>query len=506
MGQNVLLLGTCAVLVIGVHDSGWSQDLEHPFAEPVPQPRQVGTPADRTPFNLQRLQTIESRLHELERRPASGLQSSLSHGLPLPIRRDRLEGVSHSLISNRLEEEGESFQPRFYTDYDRGFVIRPFDAQETPFELKVRTRMQFRYVDFSRDVKTWTDNAGVTRPVDARNDFEIERARLDFAGFFFDPNLQYYINIDADTDDDHDAKFHDFWINYDFNDALRVHVGKAFVPGSRDWLMGSTVTHLVDRSVATTFFRPDRTIGVWAIGEPVEGLHYRAMLGNGFNTTDLRPRDIDEQFMCSGSLWWEPLGDFGKGYADLENHECLVIRVGNSFTHASHNPRSNGTTYAEQNFVRLSDGTRLIDAGALASGATVNAFDVNLYAVDFSAKYRGWSMNSEYFFRWLNDFSSTGGPIPHTDLYDDGFYTDVGAMLIPDKLELIGRISAVDGFFGDAWEYATGINWYINGKHSNKLTFDITTLKGNPSNNSSPNYEVGQDGILYRIQWQAATY
>ena len=158
--RDVFTVWMCALLVIGACDSGWGQDLE----QPIPQSRPAGA-SDRTPFDLQplfqRLQTIESR----------------------------------------LEEEGEWFQPRFFVDYDRGFVIRPFDKQETPFELKVKTRMQFRYVGFSRDAKTWTDNAGVTRPVEARNDFEIERARLEFLGFFFDPNLQFYISIDADTDD-----------------------------------------------------------------------------------------------------------------------------------------------------------------------------------------------------------------------------------------------------------------------------------------------------------------
>ena len=183
-----------------------------------------------------------------------------------------------------------------------------------------------------------------------------------------------------------------------------------------------------------------------------------------------------------------------------------MIRVGNSFTHASQKPFDDGTIRAEQMFARLSDGTVLTESGALAPGVIVNEFDTYLYAVDLAAKYRGWSAHGEYFFRWLNDFSTDGGAIPYTDLYDDGFYVDVGVMLIKQKLELVGRISAVDGFFGDAREYAAGINLYINGDHSNKLSFDASVLDGNPASNSSPNYRVGQDGVLFRMQWQAATY
>ncbi len=398
------------------------------------------------------------------------------------------------------------YDPRFYVDYDGGFVIRPIDKQATPFELKVRARMQFRYVGFSRDAKTWTDNAGVTRPVETRNDFEIERGRLEFLGFFLDPNLQFYINIDADTDDNHDAKFHDFWVNYKFSDALNLYVGKAFVPGSREWLSGSTRTHLADRSMATTFFRPDRTIGIWAIGEPWEDFHYRVMLGNGFSTTDRRPRDVDAQFMISSSFWWDPLGDFGKGFADIEHHDMPVVRIGTSMTYAGQSPHDDGTPQAEENFVRLSDGTRLIDVGALAPGVTVNAFDIYLWAIDGAVKYAGWSVHGEYYFRWLNKFGTTGGPIPYNELYADGFYVDVGKMIVSERLELVGRMSTVDGLFGDSWEWAAGFNWYLNGQHSNKLTFDIAVLDGVPANNSGPNFEVGQDGILYRLQWQAATY
>lgn len=405
-----------------------------------------------------------------------------------------------------LQVPSNAYQPQFYLDYDGGFVFRPIDREATPFELKIRARMQFRYVGFSRDVKTWSDNAGVTRPVETRNDFEIERGRLEFMGFFFDPNLQFYLNIDGDTDDNHDAKFHDFWVNYEFSDAFNLYVGKAFVPGSREWLSGSTRTHLADRSMATTFFRPDRTIGVWAIGEPVEDFHYRVMLGNGFSTTDRRPRDIDSQMMISSSFWWDPWGDFGKGFADIECHSDPVIRVGTSFTYAGQSPHDDGTPQAEETFVRLSDGTRLIDPGALAPGVTVNAFDIYLLAFDAAYKYAGWSAHGEYYFRWLNRFGSTGGAVPYDSLYTDGFYFTVGRMVVHDHLEIVGSLSTVDGLFGDSWEWAAGVNWYINGKHSNKITFDLAVLDGIPAQNSGPNFEAGQDGILFRLQWQAAAY
>lgn len=399
---------------------------------------------------------------------------------------------------------GDEKTPRFHVDYDGGFVIRPDDPDQTPFELQINGRMQFRYAGFKRDRDEFVNRGGVV-PVRSRNDFEIERARLEFSGFMWDPKLQFYVNIDADTDDNHNAKFHDFWVNYEFSEAFNLHLGKAFVPGSYEWINGSTRTHLVDRSMATTFFRPDRSLGVWATGEIVERLHYRTMIANGFNTTDLEPDQIDQNFAYSHMMWWDPFGDIGKGFADLEWHEDPALRIGSAYTFANQNPDVDRRPTAESNFVRLSDGTRLTTTGALAPGQTVNDFDIHLLSAFFNAKHRGWSVNAEYYFRWLQNFETEErGSIPFGTLFDDGFYTDVGYMIIPKKLELIGRISTVDGLFGDSWEYAGGFNWYINGDHTNKLTFDVSVLDGIPVSNSSPNFVVGQDGVLFRTQYQVA--
>ncbi|NOX53963.1 MAG: porin [Planctomycetes bacterium] len=520
MRRLSVLLSVSLAVLLGTHVSGYCQD-DHgsrcetarrqtessmqPFSRTRGEARKQALSTERSRSSglsvEEELRALRSRVEQLELLSSSSAQP---HG-SVPASTD---SVSEPIRRASYEESGEpsGLLPRFYVDYDKGFVLRPYDKEATPFELKTRMRMQFRYVGLQRDRKFWTDNAGVTHVISPRNDFEIERGRLEFSGFFFDPNLEYYINIDADTDDQHRAIFHDFWINYVFTDALTVYIGKAFVPGSRSWLDGSTRTHLADRSMATTFFRPDRSIGIWAIGEPIEDFHYRFMVGNGYNTTDLKPSQVDEQFVYSGSIWWEPLGSFGKGYADLEHREAPVVRIGTSFSYGSEKPQDTGDSFAEEKFARLSDGTRLIDSGALAPGVTVNSFDIYVWAIDAALKYQGWSANAEYYFRWLTDFGATGGAIPHTQLYTDGFYVDVGKMIVPHHLELVGRISLVDGFYGDSWEYAAGVNWYINGKHSNKLTFDIAILDGSPTRNSGPNFEAGMDGVLYRLQWQIAAY
>jgi hypothetical protein len=391
----------------------------------------------------------------------------------------------------------------FEVGYEKGFVFQPVDPQTTPFKLRVTGRMQFRHSLFRREDERYVDNTGDVINVRNRNDFEIERGRLTFDGFALLPQLGYYINLDFDTDDEHNVIIHDFWVDYVFSDAFILYAGKAFVPGSREWLMGSTTTRFSDRSLATTFFRPDRSLGIWAIGEPLTGVYYRTMLANGFNTTDLTSTDIDNNFAWASSAWWDAFDNFGSGWSDLEWHEQLAIQTGLSFTIASQEGKdADGQPDAEQNFARLSDGTRLVDTGALAPGVTVDEFDLYLFAVDLAAKYYGFSINGEYYFRWIDDLKADG-PLPLNDFFDHGFYVEGGYMVIPKRLELSLRTSHVFGRFGDdGAEYGGAVTWFILGAHNLKVTLDVTRVYDSPAQNSAPGYRVGDDGYMMRTQLQ----
>jgi len=116
--------------------------------------------------------------------------------------------------------------------FDRGFILETDDGAETPFQIKVNGRMQARYTGF----------AGGESGQTSRNYFEIERGRLEFRGHMYDPALQYYYNLDADTDENHDVKFHDFWVNYNFDDAFRLYFGKQKVASGEIWLQASTTS------------------------------------------------------------------------------------------------------------------------------------------------------------------------------------------------------------------------------------------------------------------------
>ena len=93
--------------------------------------------------------------------------------------------------------------------------------------------------------------------------------------------------------------------------------------------------------------------------------------------------------------------------------------------------------------------------------------------------------------------------MPHTDLMQRGYYVEGGRFVIPKRLDFNLRYSQVSGLFGDAFEYAIGTNWYPLDTHKMKVSFDVTSLDGSPLNNSTSDILVGDDGLLFRTQFQA---
>jgi hypothetical protein len=399
--------------------------------------------------------------------------------------------------------EGPRFHTlRYFADYDRGFVIKPFCPQKYPFELNVNLWTQFRYHGFARDVESWTDNAGVTRPVDNRNAFDIERARFVFSGHALDERLTYFLQLDGDTDGAHLVDFFDYWWSWAFSDRFEVQMGKRKVTASRQWLLGARHTRFIDRPMACDFFRPDRTVGIFGVGRIGETGHYEIMVGNGYADANVPNSETDNRFTFAATNYFDVFGDFGNPLVDYDQTSEPLVQIGHSFVFSPNAANTLGSPREESNFVRLSDGTRLTQLGALAAGVTVSDFDVYFYGIDTAMKWQGWSMNAEVFFRWIEQLQGNGG-LAVDDLFQRGFYVEGGRFIVPQTLDVNLRYSQVSGQFGNGAEYAVGLNWYPLDSSRMKVSLDVTQLQSSPLNNTTTDILVGDDGILVRAQFQA---
>ncbi len=428
---------------------------------------------------------------------------NLDRGLWEPMNLPDSSGVPESLDS--LPSGLARGPDRFRLDYDNGFAIVPLDPDETPFSLRVRSQNVFRYNGFTRGETNWTDSAGNRIPITDSNYFGIPRGRLIFSGMALFPELTYLLNIDYNSVTNNPIGFRAYVLSYRFSNALELSVGQSKVPGSREWLESAFAPlQGPDRSMATTFFRPSLSQGIWITGEPLEGWHYHAMMSNGFNTLNLLPERLSDRFCWSGSTWWEPLGEFGAGYSDLQNHTDVAVRMGASYTYSIGRGNQSESDAVENSPIRLSDGTLITTPGALAPGVTLQSYDISLAAVDLAYKYRGLGLSSELYFQDLQGLQGSG-PLPIRSTGAFGGFLQGGYFVLPQKAELYARSSYVTGDYGAGYEIAGGFNWFFRkGRENLRFTLDSAWLDHSPAGQNRTGYVAGQTGFLLRTQITAA--
>jgi hypothetical protein len=98
-----------------------------------------------------------------------------------------------------------------------------------------------------------------------------------------------------------------------------------------------------------------------------------------------------------------------------------------------------------------SDGVNTFATGAFAPGVTMSDVTYRMLAADARVKWRGPSVNTQYFFRWLNNFRADG-PLPIGSTFDHGVEMTVSQFIVPKKWEVYGRTSFVFGQFRNSYE------------------------------------------------------
>jgi hypothetical protein len=113
------------------------------------------------------------------------------------------------------------------------------------------------------------------------------------------------------------------------------------------------------------------------------------MAGNGCRTANLPNTGTDDRFTFAATNYFKPLGDFGRQIVDYEFTCEPLVRFGHSFVYSPQAADAIGMPLDETDFIRLSDGTRLTETGALTARITVSEIDIFFYGIDAASKWRG---------------------------------------------------------------------------------------------------------------------
>jgi hypothetical protein len=389
--------------------------------------------------------------------------------------------------------------------YQDGIVIweTPGDAR-VPFMLRFNLNTQVRYLNTTDSEETFTDHLGVVRDVNTRNDITVNRTMFILGGYIFDPRLRYSSTVW--TSAGAASIVVAGTIGWQFSEGFTLTGGYTGVPGSRSLVNTFPFFTSADRTMADNFFRPGFTQGVWASGEPVDGLNYLAFVGNGLNTLNISATKIDSNLMYSGSVWWEPLGDYGEPgksrnmYDDYFASDNTRIRLGTAFTTSKEDRFSNlDQTSPENTSMHNSDGVLTFSTGAFAPGVTVELATYDMWAIDWGVKRKGLAINGQYFFRRIKDFEADG-PMPLESTSDHGFELSASYFVVPRKVAVYGRASKVYGEFGDSWEYAGGVKWHFVDTERMWLNAELMRVEKAPYSGTFTPYTSGLTGWVPMVQ------
>ncbi|KQY95917.1 hypothetical protein ASD21_05250 [Caulobacter sp. Root1455] len=402
-------------------------------------------------------------------------------------------------------EPEDSVTRKLVDRYQDGIVIweNPDDAK-VPFLLKFNVNTQVRYLNTTSTDETFTDHLGVVRTVNPRNDITVNRSMFILGGYIFDRRLRYSSTVWTSAGSASIVVAGN--IGWQFNKAFTLWGGYTGVPGSRSLVNTFPFFQSTDRTMADNFFRPGFTQGIWANGDLPHGLHYLAFVGNGLNTLNISAAKIDTNLMGSGSVWWEPLGDYGPPgksrnmYDDYYASSDLRIRLGTSYTRSREDRFTNlDQSSPENTSMYNSDGVLTFSTGAFAPGVTVDKATYEMWAIDGGVKRNGWSLNGQYYFRWVDDFEADG-PIPIKHMFDHGFELSAATFIAPQKLMVYGRGSRVFGEFRDSWEAGVGLKWYFVPTERMWLSAELMRTVNVPYSGTFTPYTAGMTAWVPMVQ------
>lgn len=443
---------------------------------------------------IERLERLERRQAEFDRVIAEKDQRIQELEVALASSRAAAPtpGAGRSVAT---EEHFGIFQPG-----GRGIKVADTPMGDVNFSAWAYTR----YLNQEALEEEYTDAFGRTRELDLRNDVQFSKINLYFKGWVYDPNFQYLLYTWTSNNSQGDAAQVVVGgnLSYRFSEMVNLGFGIASLPGVRSMRGTFPYFNKVDtRPIADEFFKPGYTMGVFASGKLADGLMYRAMLGNNLSQLGVNAAQLDDDFnTVSGSLWWMPTtGEYGPagGYGDFQNHQELATTFGISATHSVEDRQSQPDADAIENSqIRLSDGTIIFTPGAFGTDGRVNRATYFMTALDAGMKYRGFALEGDYYFRWVDDFV-VDGDVPEDELYDHGFDVQASAMVIPRTLQAYAAGSKIFGEYGKPWDLSLGVNWYPFKQQLLRVNTELIYVNDSPVGNASNVYVVGGDGWIF---------
>jgi hypothetical protein len=355
--------------------------------------------------------------------------------------------------------------------------------------------------------------------------FYVPRVQFQFLGHVFDPNFRYNVSFGLNQTawnqeggsgragllDAYVSSWHIPWLTIQggqqrvwFNRALITAVAtNAFSePMIVQRMFAANLQNSRDIGLAIMSdeeqYKFNYAFGVWGgVGPNLarEGTAVSQALPNNASlpTQQQRTFNYDTRFstgemMYTIRLLYKLAGNPGYGQGDILNSRTPQAAI--AFGYA-YNPAQNYLSSIRSDIVNRTyrQAVAANYNGRLLGGGI---YDFQTFETDFVAKYQGWSLQAEGYYRHQDVRHSDDGTIPFApptavvlgpsaNLGQAwGWYVQVGKYLIPRKLELALRYGMADPSTKQpndmVSEFGASINYSFDGTYNNRLVFDYANI------------------------------
>jgi hypothetical protein len=434
--------------------------------------------------------------------------ASAGKGVTPAIRPDTTEPPHPAAVAKANEQNRVR---NWFGSYTPNLGYKVADTEYGDLNISIYTYV--RYLNQLGLDPTYTDAFGDTKNVQQRQDFQIQKVQMKFLGWVLSEKFRYFLY--AWTSNANQGQGAQVVlagnVNYTFNKYITLSTGIRSLPGTRSVEGNFPFWLSVDsRMIADEFFRPSYTSGIWAAGEITDKLKYQVMLGNNMSTLGVSAAQLDNGLNTfSSALVWEPTSEFsegfsGQGWGDFEDHDKLATRLGIHLNRSDENRESQPNSEQFENTqLRLSDGSIIFTPDLFGKGITVTDATWKMTSFDGGLKYHGYSLEGEYYLRWIDNFRGTGTE-GLKGLFDHGFQLQGSAMVVPKTLQAYLGHSRVFGQYGRPWDLRFGVNWFPFKNKVIRWNAEGLYLYKSPVGYTSVPFTVGGRGMVFHTSFELA--
>ena len=413
--------------------------------------------------------------------------------------------------SNKGDQNKEDGDETTWGNYTPNLGYKVVNTEYGDMSISIYSYV--RYLNQLGLDSSYTDAFGNIKSVQRRQDIQLLKLQIKFLGWILTPKLRYFLY--AWTSNANQGQGAQTVlagnIQYSFNKFFTLGGGIRSLPGTRSVEGNFPFWPNVDsRMIADEFFRPSYTSGIWATGNITSRLKYITMLGNNMSTLGVPAVRIDNGLNTwSNAIIWFPTGDFekgfsGQGWGDFEHHEKFSTRLGFHYSRSDENKESQPSSETFENTqLRLSDGTVLFTPDIFGKGVAVTDARWQMMSYDGGFKYKGYSVEGEYFLRWIDNFRGTNvESVPN--LFDHGFQIQGTAMVMPKSLQAYLGHSRIFGQYGDPWDFRAGVNFFPFKNKVLRWNNEALYLHKSPVGYTSVPFPVGGRGWAFHSSMELA--